>query len=124
MCPLRNFLTSADVAKALKVPKTNLFLWEEKGRIPKARRDPVSGYRVYTEEDIIKIKKVIEGGDMGGLTSWVKAGEVSSEAWKYIKSRFPGKYSKLKRDIKAWGIDKVKIEFAQGVRPVQISISL
>jgi DNA-binding transcriptional MerR regulator len=56
---LRKFLTSADVAKALGVPKTNLFLWEDKGKIPKARRDSMSGYRIYTREDVEKIRKII-----------------------------------------------------------------
>lgn len=56
---LRKFLTSADVAKKLNVPKTNLFAWEVAGKIPKARRDPMSGYRIYTEADIEKIRKII-----------------------------------------------------------------
>ncbi len=59
---LRKYLTSADVAKSIKVPKTNLFLWEEKGKIPKARRDAMSGYRIYTEADVEKIRKIINKG--------------------------------------------------------------
>lgn len=58
----KKFLTSADVAKALGVPKTNLFLWELKGKIPKARRDSMSGYRIYTPADVEKIRKIITKG--------------------------------------------------------------
>lgn len=62
LVPLRNFLTSADVVKELRVPKTNLFAWEAAGKIPKARRDLMSGYRIYTPQDVERIRKIITKG--------------------------------------------------------------
>lgn len=32
---------------------------EKKGKIPRAKRDPTSGWRVYTEEDIAKLKELL-----------------------------------------------------------------
>jgi len=50
--------TSSEVAKILGIYKRTLFNWEKAGKIPKAKRDPMNNYRYYTEEDIIKLKKI------------------------------------------------------------------
>lgn len=62
MVPLRDFYTSSDIIKELKVSKNTLFAWEAAGKIPKAKRDPMSGYRVWTRGDVEKIKKIINKG--------------------------------------------------------------
>lgn len=56
------YYTTADVANMLKVNKMQLYRWEASGRLPKARRHPMNDYRVYTAEDVGKIKKRIEKG--------------------------------------------------------------
>ncbi len=56
---LRGYLTSDDVAKRLKVSRKNLFDWEKTGKIPKAKREPMSGYRIYTKADVEKLRKII-----------------------------------------------------------------
>lgn len=56
---LRGYSTSSDVVKELGIIKNTLFRWEAAGKIPKAKRDPMSGYRVWTREDVEKIKKIM-----------------------------------------------------------------
>lgn len=58
---LRNYYTTGDVAKMLKVSKRNLQNWSLAGKIP-GRRDSMSGYWVYTKEDVEKIKKIVNKG--------------------------------------------------------------
>ena len=56
-------------------------------------------------------------------TICIKASKVTPDAWRYIKARFPRKYVRLQRDIKAWGLSKVKIYFTKELKPVQIAMS-
>ena len=53
-----NRYTTKQVAEALAVYKITLFNWEEAGKIPKAKRDPMNNYRYYTKEDIALLKKL------------------------------------------------------------------
>ncbi len=46
------------VADLLGVYKRTLFNWEEAGKLPKAKRDPMNNYRYYTEEDIAMLKRI------------------------------------------------------------------
>ena len=50
----------ADIEKILSINRRTYYNWEELGKIPKARRDQMSKYRYWTEEDIIKLKKITE----------------------------------------------------------------
>lgn len=50
------YLTS-EVTEMLGITKKTLYRWEAQGKIPKAKRELASNYRVYTAEDIEKIKK-------------------------------------------------------------------
>jgi DNA-binding transcriptional MerR regulator len=52
------FYKVAEVCKDLGIFKNTLYNWERKGKIPKASRDPMSGWRMYSEEDIRMIKKI------------------------------------------------------------------
>ena len=47
-----------EVAEILGVPKRTLHSWERAGKIPKAKRDAVSKYRLYTGEDVEKLKRI------------------------------------------------------------------
>ena len=56
MSKSNNRYTSKEVADILKIYKRTLFNWEEAGKIPKAKRDPMNNYRYYTKEDINRLK--------------------------------------------------------------------
>ena len=62
MVPIWQYLTSDDVAKALKINKKTLYRWEAAGKIPKAKRHPMNKYRVWTREDVEKLRKIINKG--------------------------------------------------------------
>lgn len=47
-----------DMAKILKVSTRTILNWEKAKKIPKAKRDPMSRYRIYTEQDIKKLRKI------------------------------------------------------------------
>jgi len=47
-----------DAAKALGVNRRTILNWEKAGKIPKAKRDPMSRYRIYSEDDLRKLKKI------------------------------------------------------------------
>ena len=51
-------LTAQEVANILDIYKRTLFNWEESGKIPKAKRDPMNNYRYYTKEDVVLLKKL------------------------------------------------------------------
>ena len=53
-----NRFTAQQVADILDIYKRTLFNWEESGKIPKAKRDPMNNYRYYTKEDIDLLKKL------------------------------------------------------------------
>lgn len=47
-----------EVTDILGICKKTLFNWERAGKIPKARRDPMNNYRVYSEQDIERLKEI------------------------------------------------------------------
>lgn len=53
-------LTVSEVARKLKRSERWLREAEKKGKIPKAKRD-LNGWRVYTLEDIAKLKELLLG---------------------------------------------------------------
>ena len=54
----RKYYRVSEVCEILGIFKNTLYNWERKNKIPKAYRDPMSGWRLYTQEDIEKIKKL------------------------------------------------------------------
>ncbi len=48
----------SEVIKTLHISRKTLYLWDAAGKIPKPKREPMSGYRYWTEKDIQKLKKV------------------------------------------------------------------
>lgn len=48
----------SEVIKILNISRKTLYLWEEAGKIPIPKRDPMSKYRYWTDEDIKKLKKI------------------------------------------------------------------
>ncbi len=47
-----------DLEKILKISRKSYYNWEKSGKVPKAKRDPMSKYRYWTEDDIKKLKKI------------------------------------------------------------------
>ena len=54
----KRFYTVREAADILGITTRSLYNWERAGKIPKPRRDPMSNYRLYTREDIEKLKKI------------------------------------------------------------------
>jgi len=51
-----------DIIKLLGISKKTYYNWEEAGKVPKAKRDPMSNYRYWSEEDIKKLKRITGRG--------------------------------------------------------------
>ena len=47
-----------DVIKELKIFRKTLYNWEKAKKIPPAKRDPMSRYRYWTEDDVKRLKKI------------------------------------------------------------------
>ncbi len=54
----KRYYRVSEVCKALGIFKNTLYNWERMGKIPKAYRDPMSGWRLYSQKDIERIKKI------------------------------------------------------------------
>lgn len=54
----KRYYTVSEVCKMLGIFKNTLYNWEKKGKIPKAYRDPMSGWRLYSQRDMEKIKRI------------------------------------------------------------------
>ncbi len=54
----KRFYKVREAAEILGITTRSLYNWERAGKIPKPRRDPMSNYRLYTREDIEKLKKI------------------------------------------------------------------
>jgi DNA-binding transcriptional MerR regulator len=49
----------SEVIKALGICRKTYYIWENAGKIPRPRREPISGYRYWTEEDLRRLKKIV-----------------------------------------------------------------
>jgi DNA-binding transcriptional MerR regulator len=47
-----------DIESILNITRRTYYRWEKAGKIPKARRDPMSDKRYWTKEDITMLKKI------------------------------------------------------------------
>lgn len=56
--PVRDRISTQDLAHMLKICKRTLYRWETAKKIPAALRDPMNGYRYYTDEDLKKIERI------------------------------------------------------------------
>jgi len=54
----KRYYRVSDVCKALGIFKNTLYNWERLGKIPKAYRDPMSNWRLYSTEDVEVLKKI------------------------------------------------------------------
>ncbi|NQT32845.1 MAG: MerR family transcriptional regulator [Candidatus Omnitrophica bacterium] len=57
--------TVQQVADILGIYRGTVINYEKKNIFPEAHRNPINGYREYTEEDIQRLKSILEGGPEG-----------------------------------------------------------
>jgi len=53
------YFTMKEACRRLGISSRTLILKEQRGEIPKIRRDPKNNYRLFTEEDILKLKLIL-----------------------------------------------------------------
>ena len=58
-------ITISEAAKVLGVTEVTLRRWDASGKF-KARRHPISGYRIYRVEDVMRLRKKITGKEPAG----------------------------------------------------------
>lgn len=51
-----------DIEKEFGITRKTYYNWEKAGKVPKAKRDPMSRYRYWTVDDIKKLKKIAGRG--------------------------------------------------------------
>ena len=54
------YYTAQEVADILEINKMTLFSWEKAKKIPRAKRHPINKWRIYTKEDVEKLKKILK----------------------------------------------------------------
>ncbi len=47
-----------DIEREFGICRKTYYNWEKSGKVPKARRDIMNGYRYWTKEDIKKLRKI------------------------------------------------------------------
>ena len=54
----KKYYTTRQVCEKIGITKKTLFLWEAAGKIPKAKRDRIFNFRIYTEKDVRLLKDI------------------------------------------------------------------
>lgn len=52
------YYTMEEVIALLGISKNTLINWEKSGKIPSANRQPISGYRIWTEEELEMLREL------------------------------------------------------------------
>ena len=47
-----------DIERIFCICRKTFYIWEKAGKVPKAKRDPLSNYRYWEEEGIRRLKKI------------------------------------------------------------------
>ena len=53
------YMLSHEVAELLGVTTQTLYNWLRKGRIPEPKRHPITSYRLWTPQDVQRIRQVV-----------------------------------------------------------------
>ena len=61
MTPGTKKYTVQDVANMLGIYRGTVINYEKKGVFPQPRRNPINGYREYTEEDLALLRRILNG---------------------------------------------------------------
>ncbi|MBI4971757.1 MAG: helix-turn-helix domain-containing protein [Candidatus Omnitrophica bacterium] len=59
---MKKYFLLEEVIKMLGVSRNTYYNWERSNKIPTAKRDPMSGYRIFTESDVNHLKKITGRG--------------------------------------------------------------
>ena len=59
--------TVQQVADILGLYRGTVINYEKRGIFPSPRRNPINGYREYTEEDVNNLREIIEGKSFKGI---------------------------------------------------------
>ena len=59
---MRKFYNANEVAKILGISKQTLIRYEHRKLVPKARRNALNNWREYSEEDVLRLKKIMRRG--------------------------------------------------------------
>ena len=54
-----HYFTPTEVARQLGISKQTLIRYERKRIFPKSRRNKVNDWREYTEEDVMRLRKIL-----------------------------------------------------------------
>ena len=54
--------TVQEVANILGIYRGTVINYEKRNIFPEPHRNPINGYREYTEESVEELKKIVEGG--------------------------------------------------------------
>ena len=57
--PRSSFLLTAEVASLMGITKQTIFNWIREGRILEPERNPANNYRLWTEQDVGRIRDMI-----------------------------------------------------------------
>ncbi|PIU18227.1 MAG: hypothetical protein COT16_02895 [Elusimicrobia bacterium CG08_land_8_20_14_0_20_44_26] len=55
----KKYLSAGEVANYLGISKQTLVKYEQKGIFPKSKRNNLNSWREYSEEDLVKLKKIM-----------------------------------------------------------------
>jgi len=55
----KEYFSSQEAAQALKISKQTLFRYEAKGLFPAPRRNPLNGWREYSQKHIQALQKLL-----------------------------------------------------------------
>ncbi len=47
-----------DIERILGIPRRTYYRWEAAGKVPKAKRNPMSNQRYWTKGDVERLKKI------------------------------------------------------------------
>ena len=54
----KKFYRVSEVCEILGIFKNTLYNWERQNKVPRARRDPMNGWRLYSHEDVQSLIKL------------------------------------------------------------------
>ncbi|MFA5038403.1 MAG: MerR family transcriptional regulator [Candidatus Omnitrophota bacterium] len=125
----KGFFTAKQAREKLGVARNTWDRWEAKGKLPRPRIHPMNRYRLYSDEDLSKIKLIIEeasgqkrGAKMNIINGEVKylipAKKITPALWDVLKKECRRSYKKIQQRIAEVGSERVTIGFDKDLRPV------
>ena len=54
----KDYYKTGDVCKLLEISEKTYKTWEKRGWFPKARRNPISGFRIFDENELEELQRL------------------------------------------------------------------